>query len=150
MLCFPPYDNRESRTSNMHSRPEESRIGDLLLKQNDALDQYQTFLTRLPEILAELDAAFRKNKAFELFYRNFEQARFCYLPIAAFLLKPAQRLFQYQNCLEREWCFGERCENLERITLRKAFIFGAPHREVDWMIDWLLDFSVDWLIDCLV
>jgi FERM, RhoGEF and pleckstrin domain protein 2 len=72
-----------------------------LLKQNDALDQYQAFLTRLPEILVELNEAFRKNKPFELFYRNFEQAKFCFLPLAAFLLKPAQRLFQYQSYLER-------------------------------------------------
>ncbi|OQV24025.1 FERM, RhoGEF and pleckstrin domain-containing protein 1 [Hypsibius exemplaris] len=91
----------ESRTTNTHRPDDSQRIGDLLLKQNDALEQYQNYLIRLPEILAEFDIAFRKNKAFEQFYRGFEQYRYCYLPLTAFLLKPAQRLFQYQSSLER-------------------------------------------------
>ena len=85
----------------MH-KADGGHIGDLLLKQNDALDQYLAFLTKLPELLIELEVACRKNKPFEQLYRTFELEKYCFLPVTAFLLRPAQRLLQYQSSLERK------------------------------------------------
>ncbi|GAU90437.1 hypothetical protein RvY_02852 [Ramazzottius varieornatus] len=90
----------DTRSVNMH-KADGGHIGDLLLKQNDALDQYLVFLDKLPELLVGLEVTYRKNRQFEHLYRTFELEKYCFLPVAAFLLRPAQRLLQYQSVLER-------------------------------------------------
>ncbi|XP_055345746.1 FERM, ARHGEF and pleckstrin domain-containing protein 2-like isoform X2 [Paramacrobiotus metropolitanus] len=94
------WDNRVGSAASSH-RSDCNHIGDLLLRQNQALDQYCAFLLKVPDFLQEFDVALKKNKAFEQLYRRVEGEKYCYLPLTAFLLKPAQRLLSYQNALER-------------------------------------------------
>lgn len=66
---------------------------------------YEKYLDKHLLVLERLDAAFRKNKKFELLYREFETQRVCHLPLSCFLVKPLQRLLHYDQLLDRKYIY---------------------------------------------
>lgn len=67
------------------------------------LQLYKNYLQRQEEILLDLELALKSHKPFEAMYRDFEKQKVCYLPLNAFLLKPAQRVLHYRLIMERKW-----------------------------------------------
>jgi FERM/RhoGEF/pleckstrin domain protein 2 len=70
-------------------------IGDLFLNVVSFLGFYRTYLDNVDSMLVALDAECKDSHAFDRVYREFEAQKICYLPVNAFLLKPAQRLLHY-------------------------------------------------------
>ena len=60
------------------------------------VQRYEKYLSTEEQILISLDSECQESRTFERVYREFEAQKTCYLPINAFLLKPAQRLIHYQ------------------------------------------------------
>jgi len=60
------------------------------------LQSYEKYLAEEQQMLISLDSECQESRTFERIYREFEAQKVCYLPINAFLLKPAQRLMHYQ------------------------------------------------------
>ena len=54
-------------------------------------------------MLNELELVCRKNKRFDLMYRDFEVQKICYLPFTLFLLKPIQRILHYKLLFESKF-----------------------------------------------
>ena len=50
----------------------------------------------------ELDVALKQHAEFERAINDFESHKVCYLPLNAFVLKPAQRILYYKQILESE------------------------------------------------
>jgi len=70
---------------------------DVLLMQS-----YEKYLSNEEQMLLALDSECQENRSFERIYREFEAQKVCYLPINAFLLKPAQRLLHYQLIIKSQ------------------------------------------------
>lgn len=87
--------------SGIHITNDLKKVGDLLFKQISVLQWYRIHFQRHQEILLELDKAVRQHDEFERAINEFESQKVCYLPLHAFLLKPAQRLVHYRLLLER-------------------------------------------------
>jgi FERM/RhoGEF/pleckstrin domain protein 2 len=51
-------------------------------------------------MLNELELVCRKNKKFDMSYKDFETQKICYLPFTLFLLKPVQRILHYKLLFE--------------------------------------------------
>ena len=60
------------------------------------LQRYENYLSVEDQLLVALDSECQESRTFERIYREFEAQKVCYLPVNAFLLKPAQRLIHYQ------------------------------------------------------
>ena len=60
------------------------------------LQRYEQYLAHEQQMLIALDAECQENRTFDRIYREFEAQKVCYLPVNAFLLKPAQRLLHYE------------------------------------------------------
>uniref|UniRef100_A0A3P9KWF8 FERM, ARHGEF and pleckstrin domain-containing protein 1 n=1 Tax=Oryzias latipes TaxID=8090 RepID=A0A3P9KWF8_ORYLA len=87
--------------SNAHIKGDYQRIGDVLLRNIQALRQLTAHLQKHPECLVELERACRSSRKVEALCRDFEQQRVCYLPLYVFLLRPLHRLLHYKLLLER-------------------------------------------------
>lgn len=74
----------------------------LLMHYSSCLQLYKNYLQRQEEILLDLELALKSHKPFEAMYRDFEKQKVCYLPLNAFLLKPAQRVLHYRLIMERK------------------------------------------------
>lgn len=61
---------------------------------------YDQYLDEHLNVLEKIDHAYRTNKKFEAFYKDFEMEKVCYLPLSSFVLKPLQRLLHYSHLLE--------------------------------------------------
>lgn len=61
---------------------------------------YDHYLDEHLNVLEKIDHAYRTNKKFEVFYKDFEIEKVCYLPLSSFVLKPLQRLLHYSHLLE--------------------------------------------------
>ncbi|EEB10924.1 FERM, RhoGEF and pleckstrin domain-containing protein, putative [Pediculus humanus corporis] len=90
----------EGKSNNIPKR-EIQQIGELILNHFNILPLYVKYLDKHLLILERLDAAFRKNKKFEILYRDFELQRVCYLPLSSFIMKPLQKLIHYNSLLQR-------------------------------------------------
>jgi len=66
------------------------------------MQRYEKYLANEQQILISLDSECQESRMFERIYREFEAQKLCYLPINAFLLKPAQRLLHYQLIISSE------------------------------------------------
>ncbi|XP_075385885.1 FERM, ARHGEF and pleckstrin domain-containing protein 2 isoform X3 [Tenrec ecaudatus] len=77
------------------------RIGDILLRNMQQLQEFSGCFQRHAEVLTALDKATRCSKKLEAVCKDFELQKVCYLPLSAFLLKPAQRLAHYRLLLTR-------------------------------------------------
>ena len=60
------------------------------------IQSYEKYLCEEQQMLISLDSECQDSRSFEHVYREFEAQKVCYLPVNAFLLKPAQRLLHYQ------------------------------------------------------
>lgn len=88
--------------SNAHLNGDYQRIGDIMVAMFPrVLPLYKNYLQRQEEILLDLELALKSHKPFEAMYRDFEKQKVCYLPLNAFLLKPAQRVLHYRLIMER-------------------------------------------------
>jgi len=54
-------------------------------------------------MLVALDSECQESRKFDRVYREFEAQKVCYLPVSAFLLKPAQRLMHYQLIINSQF-----------------------------------------------
>ncbi len=61
---------------------------------------YKYYMEKYDEILNEIEFMCRRNKSFDIIYKDFEAQKICYLPFTLFLLKPIQRLLYYKYILE--------------------------------------------------
>ncbi|KAL1021690.1 hypothetical protein UPYG_G00016670 [Umbra pygmaea] len=87
--------------SNAHIKGDYQRIGDVMLKNIQALKQLTSPLQHHGEVLVELERSCRASRRLEGVCREFEQQKVCYLPVNMFLLRPLHRLLHYRLILER-------------------------------------------------
>uniref|UniRef100_A0A8C5I5L6 FERM, ARHGEF and pleckstrin domain-containing protein 1 n=1 Tax=Gouania willdenowi TaxID=441366 RepID=A0A8C5I5L6_GOUWI len=87
--------------SNAHIKGDYQRIGDVLLKNLQALKPLTTNLNRQSEVLLELEKACRASRRVEGLCRDFELQKVCYIPFNVFILRPLHRLVHYKQILER-------------------------------------------------
>ncbi|KAM6179694.1 FERM, ARHGEF and pleckstrin domain-containing protein 1 isoform 2-T2 [Erethizon dorsatum] len=87
--------------SNAHIRGDYQRIGDVMLKNIQAMKHLATHLWKHSEALEALENAIKGSRRLEHFCRDFEQQKVCYLPLNTFLLRPLHRLMHYKQVLER-------------------------------------------------
>ncbi|XP_039622505.1 FERM, ARHGEF and pleckstrin domain-containing protein 2 isoform X3 [Polypterus senegalus] len=88
--------------SNAHVKGDYQRIGDVMLRNMNALKQeFTSYLQKHDEVLTELEKATKRLKKLETVYKEFELQKVCYLPLNTFLLKPIQRLMHYKLILDR-------------------------------------------------
>ncbi|VVC43403.1 Hypothetical protein CINCED_3A007052 [Cinara cedri] len=76
-------------------------IADILVQHFNNLELYDQYLDEHLNVLEKIDHAYRTNKKFEAFYKDFEMEKVCYLPLSSFVLKPLQRLLHYSHLLEK-------------------------------------------------
>ncbi|XP_030742796.2 FERM, ARHGEF and pleckstrin domain-containing protein 2 [Echinops telfairi] len=91
----------EGPPSGTPTRGGPLRIGDILLRNMRQLQEFSGCFQRHAEVLTALDKATRRSKKLEAVCKDFELQKVCYLPLSAFLLKPAQRLVHYRLLLTR-------------------------------------------------
>ncbi|XP_061431236.1 LOW QUALITY PROTEIN: FERM, ARHGEF and pleckstrin domain-containing protein 1-like [Lethenteron reissneri] len=87
--------------SNAHLKGDHQRIGDIMLKNMNLLKQCMGQLRQHEAVLAELQVELATSEPLAESCRAFELQRVCYLPLAAFLLRPLQRPLHYRLVLER-------------------------------------------------
>ncbi|XP_028972374.2 FERM, ARHGEF and pleckstrin domain-containing protein 1 isoform X3 [Esox lucius] len=88
--------------SNAHIKGDYQRIGDVMLKNIQALkQQFMSLLQRHGEVLVELERSCRASRQLEGVCRELEQQKVCYLPLNMFLLRPLHRLLHYRLILEK-------------------------------------------------
>uniref|UniRef100_A0A6Q2WZ94 FERM, ARHGEF and pleckstrin domain-containing protein 1 n=1 Tax=Esox lucius TaxID=8010 RepID=A0A6Q2WZ94_ESOLU len=87
--------------SNAHIKGDYQRIGDVMLKNIQALKQFMSLLQRHGEVLVELERSCRASRQLEGVCRELEQQKVCYLPLNMFLLRPLHRLLHYRLILEK-------------------------------------------------
>ncbi|KAF6024479.1 FARP1 [Bugula neritina] len=94
----------EKRMSQCDSRISDSltvEIGDLIRDHFNNIECYSTYLCGLEDILTELVKCSDTNLEFGTKLHEFETEKMCYLPIFTLVLKPAHRLFYYENVLNK-------------------------------------------------
>ncbi|CAF0967468.1 unnamed protein product, partial [Didymodactylos carnosus] len=91
----------ESRWSgnNNDTNNRFQHIDDLVLHLIDILPNYEKYVENYEKLLDELEIVLKRNKRFDLFYKEFASQKFCYLSFISFLLKPLQRLLHYRQLL---------------------------------------------------
>ena len=77
------------------------RLGDIMLNIIPSIIVYEDYIECHRDILYKLNDLYKTDENFQQTYREFEQQKICYLPIAYLLLKPLHRLLHYQKLLER-------------------------------------------------
>ncbi|KAM7110973.1 FERM, ARHGEF and pleckstrin domain-containing protein 1 isoform 1-T3 [Molossus nigricans] len=87
--------------SNAHIRGDYQRIGDVMLKNIQAMKQLAVHLWKHGEALEALETSIRGSRRLENLCRDFELQKVCYLPLNTFLLRPLHRLMHYKQVLER-------------------------------------------------
>uniref|UniRef100_A0A8C6M5Z8 FERM, ARHGEF and pleckstrin domain-containing protein 1 n=1 Tax=Nothobranchius furzeri TaxID=105023 RepID=A0A8C6M5Z8_NOTFU len=87
--------------SNAHIKGDYQRIGDVMLKNLQALKPLTANLHRQSDILLELEKAFKASRRLENLCRDFELQKVCYVPLNVFILRPLHRLVHYKQILER-------------------------------------------------
>ncbi|KAJ0070300.1 hypothetical protein NL108_007644, partial [Boleophthalmus pectinirostris] len=87
--------------SNAHIKGDYQRIGDVMLKNLQALKPLTTNLHKQSDILVELEKACRLSRRLETLCRDFELQKVCYIPLNVFILRPLHRLIHYKQILER-------------------------------------------------
>lgn len=87
--------------SNAHIRGDYQRIGDVMLKNVQAMKQLAVHLWKHGEALEALETGIRSSRRLESLCRDFELQKVCYLPLNTFLLRPLHRLMHYKQVLER-------------------------------------------------
>ncbi|XP_041624075.1 FERM, ARHGEF and pleckstrin domain-containing protein 2 isoform X1 [Vulpes lagopus] len=88
-------------SSHTRATAGHQRIGDILRRNMHQLKDLTSCFQRHDEVLSELEKAARRGGKLAAACRAFERQRVCYLPLGAFLLKPAQRLLHYRLLLGR-------------------------------------------------
>ncbi|KAM8786812.1 FERM, ARHGEF and pleckstrin domain-containing protein 1 isoform 3-T4 [Rhynchonycteris naso] len=86
--------------SNAHIR-DYQRIGDVMLRNIQAMKQLAAHLWKHSEALEALETSIRSSRRLENLCRDFELQKVCYLPLNTFLLRPLHRLMHYKQVLER-------------------------------------------------
>uniref|UniRef100_A0AAV2JXD9 FERM, ARHGEF and pleckstrin domain-containing protein 1 n=1 Tax=Knipowitschia caucasica TaxID=637954 RepID=A0AAV2JXD9_KNICA len=87
--------------SNAHIKGDYQRIGDVMLKNLQALKPLTSSLQHQSDILVELEKACRLSRRLETLCRDFELQKVCYIPLNVFILRPLHRLLHYKQILER-------------------------------------------------
>ncbi|XP_006755103.1 PREDICTED: FERM, RhoGEF and pleckstrin domain-containing protein 1 isoform X4 [Myotis davidii] len=87
--------------SNAHIRGDYQRIGDVMLKNVQAMKPLAAHLWKHGEALEALETGIRSSRRLENLCRDFELQKVCYLPLNTFLLRPLHRLMHYKQVLER-------------------------------------------------
>ncbi|XP_059540997.1 FERM, ARHGEF and pleckstrin domain-containing protein 1 isoform X2 [Myotis daubentonii] len=87
--------------SNTHIRGDYQRIGDVMLKNVQAMKPLAAHLWKHGEALEALETGIRSSRRLENLCRDFELQKVCYLPLNTFLLRPLHRLMHYKQVLER-------------------------------------------------
>lgn len=87
--------------SNAHNKGDCQRIGDVMLKNIQAMKQLAAHLWKHSEALEALETSIRSSRRLESLCRDFEGQKVCYLPLNTFLLRPLHRLMHYKQVLER-------------------------------------------------
>ncbi|XP_043927242.1 FERM, ARHGEF and pleckstrin domain-containing protein 1 isoform X1 [Protopterus annectens] len=87
--------------SNAHIKGDYQRIGDVMLKNIQNMKQLTVNLQKHEEVLAELERGIQTSRKLELFCRDFELQKICYLPLNTFFLRPLHRLMHYKQIMER-------------------------------------------------
>ncbi|KAI5269260.1 Ferm, Arhgef And Pleckstrin Domain-Containing Protein 1 [Manis pentadactyla] len=87
--------------SNAHIRGDYQRIGDVMLKNFQAMKPLAAHLWKHGEALEALEGSVRSSRRLEGLCRDFELQKVCYLPLNTFLLRPLHRLMHYKQVLER-------------------------------------------------
>ncbi|MED6261847.1 FERM, ARHGEF and pleckstrin domain-containing protein 1, partial [Ataeniobius toweri] len=87
--------------SNAHIKGDYQRIGDVMLKNLQALKPLTTNMPKQSEILLELEKACKASNRVENLCRDFELQKVCYIPLNVFVLRPLHRLIHYKQILER-------------------------------------------------
>uniref|UniRef100_H3D8Z6 FERM, ARHGEF and pleckstrin domain-containing protein 1 n=1 Tax=Tetraodon nigroviridis TaxID=99883 RepID=H3D8Z6_TETNG len=87
--------------SNAHIKGDSQRIGDVMLKNIQALRPLTGSLHKQSEALLELEKACRSCPRLEDLCRDFELQKVCYVPLNVFILRPLHRLVHYKQILER-------------------------------------------------
>ncbi|KAJ0005564.1 hypothetical protein NQD34_015458 [Periophthalmus magnuspinnatus] len=87
--------------SNAHIKGDYQRIGDVMLKNLQALKPLTTSLHKQSDILVELEKACQLSRRLETLCRDFELQKVCYIPLNVFILRPLHRLIHYKQILER-------------------------------------------------
>ncbi|CAF0740537.1 unnamed protein product [Rotaria sp. Silwood1] len=77
------------------------QIGDLIVNLVEILPKYESYVENYDHLLSELEHILKRNRRFDLMYKEFESQKFCYLSFISFLLKPLQRLLHYEYLLEK-------------------------------------------------
>lgn len=78
-------------------------LGDLLSSLEHSFKSYNFYIQKYDLILNELEHLCKKNKKFDLVYKEFESLKICYLPFSLFLLKPIQRIVHYKILIESKF-----------------------------------------------
>uniref|UniRef100_A0A3B3BHP9 FERM, ARHGEF and pleckstrin domain-containing protein 1 n=1 Tax=Oryzias melastigma TaxID=30732 RepID=A0A3B3BHP9_ORYME len=86
--------------SNAHIKGDYQRIGDVMLKNLQALKPLTVNLTKQSEVLLELEKACKASRRLESLCRDFELQKVCYVPLNVFILRPLHRLVHYKQILE--------------------------------------------------
>ncbi|XP_013855632.1 FERM, RhoGEF and pleckstrin domain-containing protein 1 [Austrofundulus limnaeus] len=87
--------------SNAHIKGDYQRIGDVMLKNLQALKPLTANLHKQSDILLELEKACMASCRLESLCRDFELQKVCYVPLNVFILRPLHRLVHYKLILER-------------------------------------------------
>uniref|UniRef100_A0A1A8FEI4 FERM, ARHGEF and pleckstrin domain-containing protein 1 n=2 Tax=Nothobranchius korthausae TaxID=1143690 RepID=A0A1A8FEI4_9TELE len=87
--------------SNAHIKGDYQRIGDVMLKNLQALKPLTANLHKQSDILLELEKALKASRRLENLCRDFELQKVCYVPLNVFILRPLHRLVHYKQILER-------------------------------------------------
>ncbi|KAF6727122.1 FERM, RhoGEF and pleckstrin domain-containing protein 1 [Oryzias melastigma] len=86
--------------SNAHIKGDYQRIGDVMLKNLQALKPLTVNLSKQSEVLLELEKACKASRRLESLCRDFELQKVCYVPLNVFILRPLHRLVHYKQILE--------------------------------------------------
>uniref|UniRef100_A0A8C7X9P8 FERM, ARHGEF and pleckstrin domain-containing protein 1 n=1 Tax=Oryzias sinensis TaxID=183150 RepID=A0A8C7X9P8_9TELE len=80
--------------SNAHIKGDYQRVGDVMLKNLQALK------VRHSEVLLKLEKACKASRRMDSLCRDFELQKVCYVPLNVFILRPLHRLVHYKQILE--------------------------------------------------
>ncbi|KAF0292339.1 FERM, ARHGEF and pleckstrin domain-containing protein 2 [Amphibalanus amphitrite] len=76
------------------------RLCDVLLQANLS-DVYLPYIDCYLQALETIEREYRTNETFKQMYRDFEMQKVCYLPVAALVLKPLQRVLHLHTLLTK-------------------------------------------------
>uniref|UniRef100_A0A3P9LBT5 FERM, ARHGEF and pleckstrin domain-containing protein 1 n=1 Tax=Oryzias latipes TaxID=8090 RepID=A0A3P9LBT5_ORYLA len=86
--------------SNAHIKGDYQRIGDVMLKNLQALKPLTVNLSKQSEVLLKLEKACKASRRMDSLCRDFELQKVCYVPLNVFILRPLHRLIHYKQILE--------------------------------------------------